>query len=145
MKSPLIITSDLDGLDAVAATILGHNPGVRIFTLTGMLGAGKTTLVKSFLARHGIESSEITSPTFTYCNVYKNEHGKLYYHFDLYRIQSMEAFCDMGFHEYLYDRQSIVFIEWPDVIMPLLQENVCQVFIDYTPQINQRVIRVKKH
>jgi tRNA threonylcarbamoyladenosine biosynthesis protein TsaE len=142
MNVSLTIESSLDSLDKVAATILDNAQETRIFALTGTLGAGKTTLVKSLLSHYGICSSDVTSPTFTYYNVYKSFDGRTYYHFDLYRIQSMEAFCDMGFHEYIYNRNNIVFIEWPDLIMPLLNENVCHISIDYTSQIDQRILTV---
>ena len=43
----------------------------HIFTLTGFLGAGKTTLVKRLLAHSGV-NQEVTSPTFTYVTRYSN-------------------------------------------------------------------------
>ena len=57
----------------------------RIFTFTGPLGAGKTTLVQALLKASDVRDV-ITSPTFTYVNIYTNEVGQKFYHFDLYRL-----------------------------------------------------------
>lgn len=91
----------------------------RIMTLEGPLGAGKTTLARALLQSYGI-SQPVTSPTFTYVNTYYDASGQVLYHFDLYRIQSLDAFCAAGFEEYLFDERARCLIEWPAVIAPLL-------------------------
>lgn len=48
-------------------------PG-SIVTLTGPLGAGKTTLVKTLLAQLGVQG-EVTSPTYAYVNMYRVDPG----------------------------------------------------------------------
>ena len=101
-----------------------------VVTLTGSLGAGKTTLVAQILKQLGV-SGPIVSPTFTYVNVYKLADGKVIYHFDLYRLDSLEAFEQAGFAEYLYQENSICFIEWPEIVMPLLTRSVCHLAIDF--------------
>ena len=45
------------------------------------------------------------------------------YHFDLYRVESLDQFCEMGFEEYLFRPDSISIIEWPEVINDLLEKN----------------------
>lgn len=102
-----------------------------VFTLTGTLGAGKTTLVRALLQACGVKDEHITSPTFTYVNVYHNQQGQTFYHFDLYRVSSLDEFCMMGFQEYLYAPHSFAFVEWPDSIMPLLKHKVCHINIEY--------------
>jgi len=44
---------------------------------------------------------------------------------------SVEEFQAQGFDEYLYQPDSWAFIEWPEVITPLLTHNVCSVTFDY--------------
>jgi len=102
----------------------------NIFAFYGPLGAGKTTLVKALLKDCNI-TGPITSPTFTYLNRYKNESGQTFYHFDLYRIEAIKDFLAFGFDEYLEQAHSWCFIEWPEVIAPLLKNKVCKVKIDY--------------
>ncbi len=96
-------------------------PTHHIFAFTGSLGAGKTTLVRSLLQACGV-TGVISSPTFTYVNIYTNNHGQKFYHFDLYRITTVQEFIDAGFDEYLNDQQAYVFIEWPEVIMPFFEK-----------------------
>ena len=102
----------------------------KVMTFTGPLGAGKTTLTRLLLQRCGVPDL-ITSPTFTYVNVYENKQGQTFYHFDCYRIKTTEDFKAAGFDEYLYQPQSIAFIEWPEVVMPILTHDVCHVTIEY--------------
>lgn len=91
-----------------------------LITLTGDLGAGKTTLVKNLLRSWGVQD-EILSPTFTYVNCYKNDQGQKIYHFDLYRVSNLNQFSELGFDEYLHEPDAICLIEWPQVILPILE------------------------
>ncbi len=111
----------------------------RIFAIKGSLGAGKTTLVRSLFQACGIQGV-LSSPTFTYVNIYTNQQGHKFYHFDLYRIQSAQEFIDAGFDEYLNDPEAYIFIEWPEVIEKLLsQQKVCILDLEYISE-NQRSI-----
>ncbi|HZW61463.1 MAG TPA: tRNA (adenosine(37)-N6)-threonylcarbamoyltransferase complex ATPase subunit type 1 TsaE [Candidatus Babeliales bacterium] len=120
----------INDVESVVDYLLRQFSHCDVFTFTGPLGAGKTTLIQRLLRKSGVEGV-ITSPTFTYVNVYKNVRGQTFYHFDCYRIHSLDDFLEAGFGEYLYQPQSWSFIEWPTVIKPLLTTRVCQVTIDY--------------
>lgn len=105
-------------------------PDIMVFTFSAPLGGGKTTLIQAFLAECGV-TDYAPSPTFTYLSTYTNPDGMKFYHFDLYRIKNINHFYEAGFEEYLYQPQSCALIEWPEVIMPLLQHKVCHCFIEY--------------
>ena len=120
----------LDDVEKVAETLLKSGNACSIFTFTGTLGAGKTTLIQAMIRSYGI-TDLITSPTFTYVNVYYTALGTTLYHFDCYRIQSLDEFIQAGFAEYLYAPNSIAFIEWPAIIMPLLTSKVCHITFEY--------------
>ena len=91
----------------------------NILLLNGDLGAGKTTFTKFLLARLG-SSDEVYSPTYSIVNEYDTENGKVY-HFDLYRMSSIEEVYDIGIEEYLYNG-FLNIIEWADVYLPELYD-----------------------
>ncbi len=102
----------------------------KIMTFTGTLGAGKTSLVKEILAQAGIKGA-VSSPTFTYVNIYKNSKELFFHHFDLYRITSPDSFFELGFEELINQKNSHSLIEWPELILPILPQNACHVQIEY--------------
>jgi len=106
-------------MSEVANIIYAHADRHSVITLEGQLGAGKTTLVRELLSLFGVQQP-IISPTFNYMQVYATKQGKRVYHFDLYRLPSLESFFAGGFEEYLYAPNSITVIEWPKIIEPLL-------------------------
>lgn len=129
----------LDTINEAVKALQQILPFCKVLTFTGDLGAGKTTLVQALLQANGIHDY-IQSPTFTYMSSYTNSTGHTFYHFDLYRIKNIHEFLDAGFQEYLYEPNSWAFIEWPEVIKPLLKNNVCAITIDYYGD-NRRKLR----
>lgn len=119
-------------------------PGT-ICTLTGLLGAGKTTLVRELLVQCGV-TGPITSPTFGYVNTYQTTQAVVH-HFDLYRIDTADTFCSLGFEEYLNDKNALVLIEWPAVIASVLerQGNVIAGQISYlADDFDHRVLHIAR-
>lgn len=127
MKNSL--TYSLDTIDKVVVELSSLLPYCSVFTLTGDLGAGKTTLVKKILLYNGVKDL-ITSPSFNIVNCYDQK----FYHFDLYRIKSDNEFILNGFHELLYQPNSWVFIEWPEILLnnnDILNTKICKINIEY--------------
>ena len=89
--------------------------------LKGDLGTGKTTFVKSYIASIGGDASQVDSPTFSLVNTYI-VNGKTIYHFDLYRLNSVEEIEDIGFMEYI-DSGHLCFIEWPEKMADFLPKD----------------------
>ncbi len=94
----------------------------NIVLFEGEMGAGKTTLIKSLVKQMG-SSDEVSSPTFSLVNEYLLPDNQKIYHFDLYRLEDEEEALDFGIEEYLYDKNSWVFIEWFKIIEPILPKN----------------------
>ena len=80
--------------------------------LKGTLGAGKTTLIKSFMDSLGVKEN-ITSPTFNIVKTYRVEKLRVF-HVDLYRLSSIHEFLDLDLP--LNEEDTLFFIEWSDMI-----------------------------
>jgi len=90
----------------------------NILLLKGDLGAGKTTFSQFLLKELG-SLDEISSPTYSIVNEYDTPKGKVF-HFDLYRLKSVEEAYDFGIEEYL-DNAFLSIIEWPEIYMEELE------------------------
>ncbi len=82
-----------------------------VVTLSGPLGAGKTTLARGLIEALLGPGAEAPSPTYTLVQTYDAGPFELW-HFDLYRLESPDAVYELGFEEALIDGVSLV--EWPD-------------------------------
>lgn len=133
------IIYDLQNIEKPVNKIIELMSSCNIIALTGILGVGKTTLIAQVLKKMGVKEI-VNSPTFTYMAIYSNLNKQLFYHFDLYRINTLEEFMNAGFNEYLYEPNSWAFIEWPEIIKPLLTKKTCFIEIDYH-NITQRLLR----
>ena len=91
------------------------------------MGSGKTTFIKALCEKLQVVDY-VTSPTFALINVYETEQSREIYHFDFYRIKSMEELFDLGYEEYFFSDQ-YCFVEWPELIEPLLPPNTIRVYI----------------
>ena len=94
--------------------------------LQGPMGAGKTTLVAALCQALGC-SDEVSSPTFPLIQCYDSPLGPIH-HLDLYRLDSPEQAFDLGIDDLLQDPQSMVFIEWPQILgsYPISQAQIWQ-------------------
>ena len=100
----------------------------RVLAFNGHMGAGKTTFIKQLCEEMGTEDI-VNSPTFAIVNVYEIAGGEEVYHFDCYRIKDLREAMDMGTEEYLYSG-NYCFIEWAEMIEPLLPEDLVTVNIE---------------
>ena len=99
----------------------------EVYTLTGDLGVGKTVFTQGFAKGLGIDES-VNSPTFTILQIY--EGGRLpLYHFDVYRIGSVEEMEETGFEEYIMG-DGVSLIEWADLIEEILPRKRTRVLIE---------------
>lgn len=88
-----------------------------IYCLSGDLGVGKTVFTRGFAKGLGVEEEYITSPTFTIINEYDGRF-KLY-HFDVYRIGSIEEMDDTGYEDYFFG-DGVCLIEWAELVEEII-------------------------
>jgi tRNA threonylcarbamoyladenosine biosynthesis protein TsaE len=96
-----------------------------LVSLTGDLGAGKTTFVQGAASGLGV-TEPILSPTFMLVREYRG--SVPIYHLDVYRLERIQDVMDLGFEE-MADRQGVVFVEWGDAIEAMLPPEHIQVEI----------------
>ena len=99
----------------------------RFFAFFGKMGVGKTTLIKEMCLQLGVEDN-VCSPTFSIINAYNTSSGDPVYHFDFYRLKTLEEAYDIGYEEYFYS-EAYCFTEWTEKIEQLLPERYVRVEI----------------
>jgi tRNA threonylcarbamoyl adenosine modification protein YjeE len=117
---------DLAALDAFAhdfASRLG--PGSAV-ALRGLLGAGKTTLVRALLrVLHGSDAA-VTSPTFIFRQRYDG--APPVEHLDLYRLEHPAELAELGLED-AFGTDRITLVEWPERAPELLPAGTIHVSI----------------
>jgi len=98
-----------------------------VVTLSGDLGAGKTTLVRG-LIQGILPNEEVPSPTYTLVQSYDLPNFELW-HCDLYRLKHPDEVFELGLVDVLDDVVSL--IEWPDKMGEHLPQNTLPVHIEF--------------
>lgn len=123
-----IIIKSLADLRPAAAEFLSAIEGHNLIAFYAPMGAGKTTFTKAICQELGVESKDISSPTFAIVNEYLTASDDTIYHFDFYRITKNEEALDIGLYDYL-DSGCMCLMEWPENIEDLLPEETLKVHI----------------
>ena len=109
----------LDEISQAAQRIIDSAGDAKVWLFIGDMGAGKTTMIKAICQTLGA-TGDFSSPTYSLANEYPTPGGKIF-HLDLYRLRSIEEAIDIGIEDYLFGG-SYCFVEWPQLIMPLLKK-----------------------
>jgi tRNA threonylcarbamoyladenosine biosynthesis protein TsaE len=103
---------DLAATESLGATLADLLRPGDIVTLSGPLGAGKTSIARGLLAALGLPG-EAPSPTFAIVQPYAPPEVRLpVLHIDLYRIEGARELDELGLDEARAD--SVLLIEWPE-------------------------------
>lgn len=111
-----------------------------VVILNGQLGSGKTFFIKKIAEYFKISNS--SSPTFSIVNEYLGD--KKIYHFDFYRINSVNELYDIGFQDYINDPDAIIFIEWGELFPEILPNSRIEIKIDFDVN-DSRKITIRKY
>lgn len=111
-------------LGRALAAALAAQPDARTLLLSGGLGAGKTTLVRGLVeALPGGQDAEVSSPSFTICNMYPTRPETA--HYDLYRLEQAPGAVHAALDDAVGDalpellemegpRRALVIVEWAE-------------------------------
>ena len=136
-----IVTYSEQETKNIARDIASKIDNKAVIVLNGELGAGKTKFTEGFLSYFGLEN-EISSPTFTIVNEYKNEKASIY-HFDVYRLADIDEFYAIGGEEYF--SKGICIIEWGEIIEEALPEHYIKINIQKDEEnLEKRIINIEE-
>ncbi len=123
---------DLASLEAWGRSLGAALPRPAIVTLSGDLGAGKTTLVRAICVGLGVaDPAAVTSPTFALIQEYAAPRGPVV-HVDLYRLRSARELDTIGWYE-VVATAPVLLVEWPDRAADSLPNHVIAVELRHDP------------
>jgi tRNA threonylcarbamoyladenosine biosynthesis protein TsaE len=138
---------DLEALQQEAAAFVEalepSASGATLITLSGELGAGKTSFTQGVARTLGV-SETVTSPTFVLEKIYElpEDHGRWFnrlVHIDAYRLENGSALAPLGFDELMKDNFNLILLEWPEHVADALPSPAVQISLAVAPK-NTRVI-----
>ena len=139
MQDTIFEINNIEELSQVSDLLISLRDKSNIIAFYGNMGAGKTTLIKNLCAQLGVQD-EVNSPTFALVNEYQTDTFDSIFHFDFYRIKSLEEVFDIGYEDYFYGG-SLCLLEWPELIDPLMPEHFIKVEISLGDTDTSRKIR----
>lgn len=108
----MIALADPAASEAFGARLAALAVPGDIVTLTGPLGAGKTSIARGLLSALGL-AGEAPSPSFAIVQPYAPPEVSMpVLHVDLYRIEEPDEIEELGLDEALAD--SLLIVEWPE-------------------------------
>ena len=137
-----ITIENLESIDKSAAEFINLIGNNTVFAFEGAMGAGKTTFIKAICENLGVDDV-INSPTFSIINEYRNNRsGKIIYHFDFYRVNSIKEAQEIGTEDYFYSGE-LCFIEWAEKIKELLPNETIIIHMKEQPD-HSRIVTFHK-
>lgn len=118
-----------DDLNRAADEFVRLMDSSTVYAFNGEMGAGKTTFIMALLRRLGVGDDLAGSPSFAIINEYRSDTtAELIYHFDLYRLESLEEALDIGIEDY-FDSGALCLLEWPERVADTLPDDTVSVDI----------------
>ena len=128
---------DTRAIGAAIAPLLRAGDAV---SLTGELGAGKTTFVHGVAGALGYRGA-VASPTFTLVREYRAP-GLTLLHADVYRLDRVQEVVDLGLLD-LLEGDGVLLVEWGDAVEALLPEDHLTVELTVPGEGDDRSITIR--
>lgn len=133
----IIEIPNLDALPAAAEKFVALMGDETVYAFHGEMGAGKTTFIRQLCRALGVEEDLANSPSFSIINEYRSDTtAELMYHFDLYRLESVDEALEIGVEDY-FDSGALCLLEWPERIEPLLPDDTVVVDLTVNPDASR--------
>ena len=136
----IFISKSREETEAFAKEYAKTLVGGDVVLLDGEMGAGKTTFINALCKELGVEDDTTNSPSFSIINEYRSDTtAELIYHFDLYRLESLEEAFDIGVEDY-FDSGALCFLEWPERVADILPNDTVKVTITVNDDDTRTII-----
>ena len=123
--------------EKIAAEFAKYIKNGDCIAFVGGMGMGKTAFVRGL--SKGLElKGEVCSPTFSLVNEYRSPKMTLY-HFDMYRITSLDDLYSTGFFDYL-DTDAVLAVEWSENITDALPDNTIYITINRIDENTREIV-----
>ena len=138
MNTVTTTAQTVEQTQAVAARVAALLCPGDVVTLSGDLGAGKTTWTRGLATALGIPANAVTSPTFTLLHEYRG--GRLpVYHADAYRLTRATDADDIGLTDVLNAGDGVVVVEWAGNIAGSLPDERLEITLEDTGNDTRRI------
>lgn len=139
-----IVRADMQEVcaEVVAQVRRQQRAGAAVLALSGPLGAGKTTFSQECAQLLGVQVP-MQSPTFVIEKRYTttDQDFPLLVHIDAYRIEDIREMNALRFQETLTQTHTMLLLEWPEHIAPLIPEDAVWIYLSHTEEETKRHIR----
>jgi tRNA threonylcarbamoyladenosine biosynthesis protein TsaE len=140
MENITIHVKNVDDLGAAAHKFVEAMGDETVYAFYGEMGAGKTTFINALCRALGVEDDVTNSPSFSIINEYRSDTtAELIYHFDLYRLESLDEAMDIGVEDY-FDSGALCLLEWPERIEAMLPDDTVNVTIKVNDDDSRDII-----
>lgn len=140
-QEPEITLQSLDDTQALAKGLAQAFPAPAVLAIDGTLGAGKTQLIRYFAEQLGVNSEDVTSPTYVLQQLYRG--SSPIHHFDFYRLENAAQVWDLGIDE-LFEQDVVVLIEWASKYTQCLPEERLDIRIS-VDATGSRIVQLTAH
>ena len=131
-----MITTSANETRALGARLAASLRPGDVLLLFGDMGAGKSELTRGIARGLGIDGP-VSSPSFTILQVYEDGRIPLY-HFDWYRMETVEELYELGMEEYL-GGDGIAVVEWPTRCPEAIPESYLAVTLTPLDESNREI------
>ncbi|MBP9757414.1 MAG: tRNA (adenosine(37)-N6)-threonylcarbamoyltransferase complex ATPase subunit type 1 TsaE [Candidatus Pacebacteria bacterium] len=135
--------SEAEMYSTAAAFVASLSPGntATVITLSGELGAGKTTFTQGIAKAFGVEET-VSSPTFVLEKIYALPDGVFTHliHIDAYRLKDEHELEGIGWSDILSVPGNLIVLEWPERVPALVPTDAINIRFDI--EGDERIITI---
>ncbi len=113
-----IITNSEEETKLFAEQFAKQLKGGEVICFSADVGAGKTMFTQGLCKGLGVENDYVNSPSYIIMNEYTTKNNLKIYHYDLYRICSLDELTEIGYYDHTNteNKNQIAIIEWSEML-----------------------------